>query len=108
MYNFGLIGLIIALTYLALRIMIVGTKKVEISEDGKYIERWGRIILAALGVIIVIFINIEAIKWFFILFIIAIIGFQSFIDWKYRKGSKEYIASLITLIVGVLFVYFAF
>ncbi|WML48551.1 DUF4181 domain-containing protein [Neobacillus sp. PS3-34] len=88
--------------------MIVGPEREELTEDGKGVDLWGKVILSALGIITFIFINIEneAMKWFWILFVIAAFGFQSFVDWKYLKESKRYIVSLIVLIFGVTLVYF--
>ncbi|GIP22888.1 DUF4181 domain-containing protein [Paenibacillus sp. J22TS3] len=43
----------------------------------------------------------NTLKWFFILFITIAYGFRSFIDWKYLRDSKEYMVSLIVLILGV-------
>ncbi|WP_442599913.1 hypothetical protein [Neobacillus sp. D3-1R] len=53
-------------------------------EEGKTVDLWGKVILSALGIITFIFINIEseAMKWFWIIFIIAALGFQSFVDLK--------------------------
>ncbi|MGZ9585849.1 DUF4181 domain-containing protein [Paenibacillus marinisediminis] len=108
----GFISIILALSDLILRKWIAGTKKVELPDEGKKVEKWGKIILATIGIItVIIFLDLDildadAMKWFWMVVIITAFGFQSFIDWKYLKGSKLYIVSLINLILGVILVYF--
>lgn len=104
----GFIALIIAFSYLILRILFVASEKEALSEDGKYFDLWGKVILAALGITFVIFFNVgyEVIKWFWIFFIVAVLGFQSYVDWKYLKESKRYVVSLSVLIFGVILAYF--
>lgn len=99
----GLLCLILVFSHFILRLIIVGPEKKVLSEDGRLIDLWGKIILSALGIII-IFLNydeIETLKWFWLLLIIVAFGFQSFVDWKYQKDSKQYIVSLIVLVMGV-------
>ncbi|MHC0038764.1 DUF4181 domain-containing protein [Pseudoneobacillus sp. C159] len=104
----GLICIILAFSHFILRLIIVGHERKELTEDGKTVDLWGKVMLSALGIITFIFIYIEseAMKWFWIIFVIAALGFQSFVDWKYQKESKRYIVSLIVLIIGVTLVYF--
>ncbi|MEC0093150.1 DUF4181 domain-containing protein [Paenibacillus macquariensis] len=110
----GLICILLAFSHLILRIWLVETERKELPDEGKEVSIWGKIIIALIGIITCIVIIIvdgsegKAMKWFWMLFIITAMGFQSFIDWKYLKGSKEYIASLIVLIIGVTLVYFLF
>lgn len=81
------------------------------SEEGKDVSLWGKFILVCIGIIAYIVIVVidglesEAMKWFWMSFVVIALGFQSFIDWKYLKSSKQYIASLIVLVLGVTLVY---
>lgn len=106
------ICIILTFVHLMLRIMITGKIKEELPEDAKDFALYGRIILALIGIIIVIIFsvldNIEGnvIKWFWIIFTTLALGFNSFIDWKYLKGSKRYIVSIVTLIFGILLINF--
>ena len=106
----GIICILLAFSFLVLRIWLVGTEKKELPEEGKKVDIWGKIILGLIGVItFFVFINgseVNAMKWFWMLLIVAAMSFQSFIDWKYLKGSKQYIASIIVLVIGVTLVYF--
>ncbi|MEN2767337.1 DUF4181 domain-containing protein [Ornithinibacillus xuwenensis] len=112
MGKIGLISLIIAITYLILRKIFVGDESnsekdnKSVPEERKYIELWGSIILAVIAIPIVIFIDVKLFKCFLIIFMIAIFSFHSYIDWKYRKGSKLYIVSIITMVIGILLAYF--
>lgn len=108
MVTIAYISIILTLSHLILRKWIAGTERDELSEEGKKVDKWGKIILASISFITaIILLDLEsAMKWFWIVIIIAAVGFQSFIDWKYQKGSKQYIISLIVLIQGVTLVYF--
>ncbi|MEJ8767213.1 MULTISPECIES: DUF4181 domain-containing protein [Oceanobacillus] len=44
-------------------------------------------------------------KGFFILYMIILIDFQAFLEWKYLKNSKQYITTVIILVLAVLFIY---
>lgn len=108
----AVISIILTFSHLILRKRIAGTEREELPAKGKKVDIWGKIILASIGIITAtIFLNLDdldgdAMKWFWMLIIIIVVGFQSFIDWKYLKGSKQYIVSLIVLILGVTLVYF--
>ena len=84
-------------------------KKEKISETpGKNIERWGR------GMILLIFLcslpyaieNRNVIKWYWICFLIVSIGFQSFMEWKYLKTSKQYVITLTYILLALVIMYF--
>lgn len=44
-------------------------------------------------------------KGFFILYMIILIDFQAFLEWKYLKNSKQYITTVVILVLAVLFIY---
>ncbi|MGZ9583706.1 DUF4181 domain-containing protein [Paenibacillus marinisediminis] len=112
----AIVFILIILTFsqILLRLWIVGTEKEEIAEEGKDISLWGKVILAVISLItFIVIIAVDsaegkAIKWFWMILIIAANGFQSFIDWKYLKGSKQYMVSLIVLLIGVTMVYYLY
>ncbi|MDP1422112.1 DUF4181 domain-containing protein [Peribacillus simplex] len=84
-------------------------KKKKISEtSGKNVDRWGR------GIILVIFLctipfvitkDTNVMKWYWILYLILLLGFQSILEWKYLKNSKQYITTLIFLMLSVSIMY---
>ena len=78
-----------------------GVKRKSISEPtGKRIERWGRAIIVFIFVATSITKGSSAIlEWHFILFFIALMGFQVILEWKYLKESKQYISTLISSII---------
>ncbi|MGO4693046.1 DUF4181 domain-containing protein [Paenibacillus sp. 2TAB26] len=104
----GLVGILLVFASLFLRKWIVGTAKKETSDKGKRVSMWGMTIAALIATAIIIFIDLEgnALKWFCMLFIFIVAGFQSFVDWKFLKGSKEYIVTLLVLVIGVTLSYF--
>ncbi len=85
----------------------LGVEKKKISETaGKNVDRWGR------GIILVTFLATfpyfiekedEIVKWYWMSYYVILMGFQAFIQWKYLKDSKEYIISLIFLVLGIVF-----
>ncbi|MGO4348772.1 DUF4181 domain-containing protein [Paenibacillus sp. MCAF9] len=104
----GVVGILLVFASLFLRKWIVGTAKKETSDKGKKVSMWGMIIAAIIAAANIIFIDLEgnALKWFCMVFIFIIAGFQSFVDWKFLKGSKEYIVTLLVLVIGVTLSYF--
>lgn len=88
---------------------IFGVEKKRISEtSGKNIDRWGRGIIAVIFLSIlpfVISLDFYIMKWYWILFTVVLFGFQSFLERKFLKGSKQYITSLIYLILMVIIFY---
>ena len=82
----------------------LGVKRREISETpGKIVQRWG------ITIIVVIFIfsyfsatiqesDVLLYNHWFVL-IVTLKGYQVILEWKYLKGSKQYITTLISLIL---------
>ncbi|AIQ36642.1 hypothetical protein R50345_19570 [Paenibacillus sp. FSL R5-0345] len=108
------IVLILAFSGFFLRVWIVGPDKEKISDDGNELNIKGKLILGLIGLISAIVIMIAdgvqgiGMKWFWIVFIIIAVGFQSYIDWKFLKHTKQHIVSMILLVEGVVLVYFFF
>ncbi|MEK5068719.1 DUF4181 domain-containing protein [Sporosarcina sp. FSL K6-1508] len=88
---------------------LLGVEKKKISEtSGKKVDQWGR------GIILVLFLctlpfvitkDINVMKWYWILYIILLLGFQSILEWKYLKNSKQHVTTLIFLMLGVIIMY---
>ena len=88
---------------------LLGVEKKKISEtNGKSFERWGR------GIILVIFLctlpfvitmDSNVMKWYWILYFVLLLGFQSILEWKYLKNSKQYVTTLIFLFLGTIIIY---
>ena len=78
-----------------------GVKRKSISETpGKRIDRWGRAIIIFIFVVSSITKGSSVIlEWQFVLFFIALMGFQVILEWKYLKKSKQYISSLISSMI---------
>lgn len=85
-------------------------EKKKISEtSGKRIDRWGR------GIILLIFLftlpfvifgdSTNIIKWYWIVYITLLMGFQAFLEWKYLENSKQYVTTIIFIILSVIIMY---
>lgn len=108
---FSIIVIILSISHLVLRKFWIGSEKEEISREGKKINLWGKAILAFIAIItnfiiLTYYSEGSVMKWFFIILIIVALGFQSWIDWKYVKNSKQYKVSIMVLILGVILVLF--
>ena len=88
---------------------LFGVEKKRISEtSGKNIDRWGRsiiflIVLCTLPFVVVKDINVM--KWYLILYFTLSLGFQSVMEWTYLKNSKQYVTTLIYLMLSVIIVF---
>ncbi|WP_433944573.1 DUF4181 domain-containing protein [Paenibacillus sp. SN-8-1] len=109
----AIIAIILSISSYLLRRWIVGTVEVDgISRVGRKAEIWGKVILFLFAIASIVVMVIEdrlkgaTLKWLMIIAIILAGGFQTFVDWKYRKGSKEYLASLVVLALGVALAFF--
>lgn len=87
---------------------LLRVEKRKISDTpGKKIDQWGR------GIIVVIFLGTCAfvldqdesvIRVFWIFYFILLFGFEAFMKWKFLKNSKQYVVTLILLMVSLAFV----
>jgi hypothetical protein len=108
--SFSILVLLLAILNPLLRKWIVGTGGQEIDETaGKHIELWGGITLALIGLYLVFFVldmsDETTTKWFCLIFLVITLGFQSIIEWRYLKESKQFIVSLLLLLIGLIFCY---
>ncbi|GGO03860.1 DUF4181 domain-containing protein [Saccharibacillus kuerlensis] len=76
---------------------------------GRKIEIIGRLILVAIALPTLYFLYFVSERLtfagtfcFFIVYFAAQIGLQAWIEWKFLKGSKQYVVSLIMLVLAVL------
>ncbi|QNU07187.1 DUF4181 domain-containing protein [Peribacillus butanolivorans] len=109
-----LIIVLIILGFLLEKIInkLLGVENKKISAtSGKKVDRWGR------GIILVIFLctlpfvitkDTNVMKWYWILHLILLLGFQSILEWKYLKNSKQYVTTLIFLMLSVVIMYNTF
>lgn len=102
----------IILVFLLEKIMnkLLGIDKAKkISETpGKRVDRYGRVIIFVISIgLIPFYITQEAsvMKWYLMLLLTLSFGFQSILEWKYLKGSKQYASTVMLLILGLLFIY---
>jgi len=88
---------------------LLGVEKKKISEtSGEKIDRWGR------GIIFVIYLctlpfvitkDTSVMKWYWMLYFILLLGFQSIMEWKYLKDSKQHVTTLIFLMLSIIIMY---
>lgn len=88
---------------------LLGVKKEKISETpGKRIDLWGRGIILIISLCTLPFVinkDISITKWFWIFYFIILFGFQAILEWKFLKHSKQYITSLIFLLLCIIILY---
>jgi len=73
-----------------------GVKRKSISETpSKRIDRWGRTIIVLIYLSFIITTK-GSNEWQLVLFLTALLGFQTILEWKYLKDSKQYISTLIS------------
>lgn len=99
-----ILALIVSIANIIVGKIIVGKKRRKISEtEGKNIEIWGLILIGIIGLCCIYFV-LDIMKLFWLCFLILIYGFHTFMEWKFLKDSKDYVVSLIVLIIGVIYI----
>jgi len=87
----------------------LGIKKVKITDASyKKIDKTGRIIIGVVSICSLPFViskGTSVLQWYFIFYFILLLGFQAILEWKYLKNSKEYIITLILLLLSVILLY---
>lgn len=89
---------------------LLHVEKKKISETtGKKLNRWGR------GIILFIFLftlpfvifgdSTNFIKWYWIIYLTVLMGFQAFLEWKYLKNSKQYVTTIIFMILTAIIIF---
>ena len=88
---------------------LLGIEKKKISEtSGRKIDRWGRGIILVIVLCTLPFVitqDTNVIKWYWMLYLLLLFGFQSILEWKYVKDSKQYVTTLIFLMLSVIILY---
>jgi hypothetical protein len=101
--------LVILLAVLAplLRKWIVGTDRYIDETDGRRVDFWGRIILVIIFLVLLFFVmdtsDETIVKWFFIIALTITTAFQSIIEWKFLKNSKEFVVTLILWVIALIY-----
>lgn len=104
-----ILALVISIAYIIVSKLIVGKRKRKVSETtGENIQICGFAIIGVIGICSILFVldffDNNVMKWFWLFFIIVTLGFQSFMEWKFLKESKEYVVSLIVLMIGIIYI----
>ena len=105
---------VIIVTEFIARRLIVGEVRVKVREtEGKNIQIWGFIILSIIFVILLMSLAIldvkdDVMKLFWLCLVTIALGFQAFLEWKFLKGYKEYMVTLTTLTIAVIFILLLF
>ncbi len=89
---------------------ILRVEKVRISDtSGKNLDRWGRGIILSVFLSALWFgidINSDAlIKYFFMSYLAITLGFQAIMEFIFIKDSKQYISTMMLLIMSLIIVY---
>ena len=82
---------------------ITKTEKVT-DPSAKKVDRWGRVLIVCIAVFMFLFVigkDMIYMKGFYIGMTVLSLGFQAFLEWKYLNNSKQFIATLLFLIVAV-------
>ncbi|MER2007271.1 MAG: DUF4181 domain-containing protein, partial [Psychrobacillus sp.] len=45
------------------------------------------------------------VKWYWIIYLTVLMGFQAFLQWKYLKNSKQYVSTIIFMILTVIIIF---
>lgn len=89
---------------------LIRVEKKKLSEtSAKHIDRWGKGIILVIALTTLPFIlkmDIKNMKWYWIGYFMLSLGFQSFLERMYLKESKQYITTLIFLILAIIGIYF--
>ncbi|REE78548.1 uncharacterized protein DUF4181 [Paenibacillus taihuensis] len=103
-----LLLLLIILELIVKKYLLVKEPNKISDTNGKSVNRWVKGLLAIISFIVFFFVldttNINALKWFWLALFIVSMGQHTFMEWRYLKGSKEYIISLLKLAVGLIYI----
>ncbi|MER2030131.1 MAG: DUF4181 domain-containing protein [Solibacillus sp.] len=106
----SILALILSILNLIIGRLIVGKERGKVSEtNGKIIQIIGFVTILIIAFSCFFFIDImddNAMKWFWFYFYTITLGFHFYLDWVYLRDTKEYLVSLILLIIGVSYILF--
>lgn len=105
-----ILALVVSIAYIIVSQFILGRQKRKVYEtDGGTIQIGGLSIIGMIAVCAILFIldisNNNVMKWFWLFFLILTLGFQSSLEWKFLKESKEYVVSLTVLMIGIIYIF---
>ncbi|WP_037289012.1 DUF4181 domain-containing protein [Saccharibacillus sacchari] len=105
------LGFYLGLSYVLKRFLVKGVLQRIVHPVGRRIEVWGSIGLTVAGMVILFILynttgweDIQAIIWFFAGYLSLQTGFRALLEWKYLKGSNQYLMSLIQLAFCLIYV----
>lgn len=105
----SLLLILLVLVELIIKKYILVEESNKISDtDGKSINRWVKGLLTFITLCMFFVLdttNINTLKWFWLIVFLVAMGQHVFMEWRYLKGSKEYIISLIKLAVGLIYIF---
>lgn len=89
---------------------LLHVEKKKISETpGKKLDRWGRGIILFIFLFTLPFIifgdSTNFIKWYWIIYLTVLMGFQAFLEWKYLKNSKQYVNTIFFMILTGIIIF---
>ncbi|ALX49732.1 MULTISPECIES: DUF4181 domain-containing protein [Lentibacillus] len=104
-----ILALVVSIAYIIVGKIIVGNKKRKISDKfGKNIQIVGLVIFGVIGISCILFVldisNNDVMKWFWLFFLTITLGFQSFLEWKFLRETREYMVSLVVLMIGLIYI----
>ena len=85
---------------------LLGVEKMKISEtEGKKADIWGRVIIILFIICTLPFTYLYDSSLIWVAYLFVIFGYDAFMEWKFIKGSKQYISSLIFMVIIVIAFY---
>lgn len=86
-----------------------GVKRQSLSDTaGKRVDSWRRgIILVILLFTLIPLLTNEAsdLKMFWMIYLVILLGSEAFLEWKYLQNSKQYLSTLVFLVLGIILIY---
>lgn len=106
----GFLVLIVSIANAILSKLILGNNRRKVSEtEGKYIQIGGLIVIAIIGLCSIFFIfdilEANTMRWFWLFFLILAVGFHAIMEWTFLRESKEYVVSLMVLMIGLIYIF---
>ncbi|MGM8215737.1 DUF4181 domain-containing protein [Bacillaceae bacterium W0354] len=110
-YKIMLIAAILFVVQVLLRYFILDSIRGKLKETkGLKVHTILSVVVIIIGITTLIFMIVKGydsyFKWFWFSFIGTLFATQALIEWIYVRKEKEYVISIITMIVGMLLVYF--
>ncbi|KMY44371.1 hypothetical protein AC622_09010 [Bacillus sp. FJAT-27916] len=79
---------------------LLGVKRKNIAKtNGKKVDQWGRAIIVVIYLVYIVSRAAVTTEWHFILFLLTLMGYQAILEWKYLRGSKQYLSTLLSSMI---------